>query len=282
MPEEVPDFNKGERLSAEKMRQLGAAIRGAQRKLATDGPSGVREEAGGLDWRLGIISDQPSGKTQFTDARYWVRWAFIPTQSGVDEAVTGTAITFPTTKFDDGTTAALERSPVCATNLAELAQDGDGVPTATGSTHNLAVGTLVLCLAIDDAVDQYDLARKRWVFSHGGGAPLVTLKITGHTAPSSLAGGAYYARSVTGNAAPSAADLTGTTIALPMTGQTVAAADDYIVIDYSEVDLGTNVHGNDYSGKTPYCLARPEGTTVTVGGTDYGVATVVAIYGGGC
>jgi hypothetical protein len=174
---QLTDWQKGDRFLAAHMQEGVAAIREVRRSLG--GGTGAESNLLLKEWRLGVTADPPSGSSQYTDPRYWVKWSYVDTGTNVDSVAKPAAITFPTMTTDDGRTQyPLEPSPVTVTNLAELTVSS-GTTDGTG-THSLAVGTPVLCVALYDAADQYGVQRKRWVMDVGGGAGFFDAKITAH------------------------------------------------------------------------------------------------------
>jgi hypothetical protein len=109
--------------------------------------------------------------------------------------------------------------------------------------------------------------------------PLVTLKVTGFSSPVALNPGVYYAKSVTGTAAPLQAQITGGTTTEPLEGETVSATNDYILINRPELSRGT--HELNDGGEQPTVEANPKGA-VEISGTTYKVATAVVVLPYNC
>jgi hypothetical protein len=273
---QLTDWQKGDRFLAAHMQEGVAAIREVRRSLG--GGTGAESNLLLKEWRLGVTADPPSGSSQYTDPRYWVKWSYVDTGTNVDSVAKPAAITFPTMTTDDGRTQyPLEPSPVTVTNLAELTVSS-GTTDGAG-THSLAVGTPVLCVALYDAADQYGVQRKRWVMDVPvGGSMLTKAKVTSSTG---LKGGVYYGRLQTANPAPTSSDLTGSgAMTLPLTGATYSGADDVVIIN--RVELGTSYHWlTNASNPNPYVVGEEVGT-VTISGTTYPILYVEAARPKGC
>jgi hypothetical protein len=129
------DWAAGMQPSASHLNEALRAIRDLQRGAA---PSSLNQQATPL--KLGKVVAAPAGQTEFTDARYWVRWAVLP-QSPI--TATSQIYEIPSVKVKlPGVEPELEAWPAeVVVNLAEL---------SVGS-HRLTVGTPVLAMPMMDA-----------------------------------------------------------------------------------------------------------------------------------
>lgn len=108
------------------------------------------------EWYTGVIvSAGPSGQSNYTDARYWVQFAYVSNKASPS---TDPLAIYPKTM------PAAVTDIVTATNLAEvMATTSPGVLPTTG-THTLPANTPVMIRQQVSPVD----GQRRWMFSAGG------------------------------------------------------------------------------------------------------------------